>query len=283
MSQFLAYVQKRIKENKNFLCSITGQTGSGKSYSALRLGEQLDPDFSIDRVAFNPREFMRILESGRLKSGSVVVFDEAGVGMSHREWQSIGNRLINFVLQTFRHRNYIVIFTTPHMGFIDAASRKLFHCHMETVGINKKEKVCRLKPLLLQINQRKGDTYFKYLRILIPGQGLVPLKRLSVALPSKELRAAYEEKKTAYTSALNQEILQELEDRHAKKAPKLTARQQEVVDLLGEGYTVDAVAESLGCQERAVYDHMAAIEKKGWQITAVKDGVRVLSYEVAPP
>ena len=283
MSHFIRYVQKRIEDNKNFLCSITGQTGSGKSYSALRLAEVLDPNFSLDQVAFNPREFMKILQSGHLKSGSVVVFDEAGVGMSHREWQSVGNRLINFVLQTFRHKNYIVLFTTPHMGFIDASSRKLFHCHMETVGINKKDKVCRLKPLLLQINQRKGDVYFKYLRVLIPSQGVVPLKRISVPLPSPALRKEYEEEKTAYTSALNQEILEELEEKHKGKQGKLTPRQQEVVDLLCEGYTVDAISDGLDIHQNSVYAHIKAVENKGWRVNPVKDGAQVLSYEVVEP
>lgn len=282
MSVFLEYVRQRIRNNKNFLCSITGPTGSGKSYSALTLGQALDPAFSIERVAFSPLEFMEILDTD-LPAGSVIVFDEAGVGISSQEWQSVANRLINYVLQTFRHKNYIVLFTTPHMGFIAAQSRKLFHCHMETTGILKKARQCRLKPLLIQVNQRSGDVYFKYLRVKRPGQKPQKITRIRVPLPKKALRNAYERKKTAYTQELNKGILDDLRARHAKEKPTLTARQQEVVDLLSEGLTIDAVAENMQVSERNVYAHMELIQKKGWRIKAVKDGSRVECFEVTGP
>ncbi|MHB1470090.1 MAG: hypothetical protein ACYCSA_00950 [Thermoplasmataceae archaeon] len=42
----LQYIHKRIEENRNFIAIFTGDTGSGKSYSAIRLAEMVDTTFS---------------------------------------------------------------------------------------------------------------------------------------------------------------------------------------------------------------------------------------------
>jgi len=74
------FIHARIAKNKNFLAVFLGPTGSGKTYSALRFAETLDPEFGIDRVAFSTIEFMKILlYDESIKSGSVIVWDETGV------------------------------------------------------------------------------------------------------------------------------------------------------------------------------------------------------------
>src|SRR5437870_4384364 len=110
MSIITDYIRNRIRNNKNFLCAVLGPTGSGKTYTALRIAEEIDPSFGSSRIVFNPVDFMKILKG--LPSGSVIVFDEAGVGMSAQEWQKKANKIFNYVLQTFRFRNIIVFFTT---------------------------------------------------------------------------------------------------------------------------------------------------------------------------
>lgn len=280
-SYFLGYIKRRIKRNKNFLATITGSTGSGKSYSALRIAELLDPDFSIDRVCFTPREFLNQINRGNLKRGSVLIWDEAGVTLSSRQWQSIGNKLINYLLQTFRHRNYIVIFTAPHLAFLDAGSRKLLHCFMETLGINQEQQTVKLKPLMIQTSQRTGDAYFKYLRVIVPGQGVTPLKRYSAGMPSEELREAYERRKNEFTKSLNESIERDLagiED----NTRALTPRQEEIVELLRQGLVLPEVGEALGISLQSVHEQLKLIRKKGLQIKPVKEQGRnkVKAYEV---
>ena len=53
--------QKIYKRNKNFVMLFVGQTGSGKSYSALRLAEMLDDTFDINRVKFKAKDFMNTI------------------------------------------------------------------------------------------------------------------------------------------------------------------------------------------------------------------------------
>jgi hypothetical protein len=43
-----------------------------------------------------------------MKKGQAIMFDEAGIGMSAREWQRVQNRLIGYTAQLFRHKNLVV-------------------------------------------------------------------------------------------------------------------------------------------------------------------------------
>lgn len=205
------YARERIKKNKNFVMCFTGPTGSGKSWCALSYAELIDDDFDIDRVVFRAKDLMELINSGKLKSGSVILWDEAGIDLSNRNWQSTMNKVINYLLQTFRHRNFILIFTVPYTDFLDAASRKLFHANFETVGINRQKKTCTVKPKMLQYNANMNKFYAKYLKA-IKNHRKVKIRRWAVPAPSKELIKKYEEKKLEFTSNLNKDIMVSLND-----------------------------------------------------------------------
>lgn len=216
------------------MCCITGATGSGKTYTALSFAERWDKDFDSDRIVFTPKEFILLLNSGTLKKGSVIVADEFGVSMNSRNWQSVSNQMINYIMQTFRSRNYIVLFTSPDFGFIDASARKLFHCHMMTQGINKKEKECMIKPYMLQINQRTGDVYYKFLQIDVKGEGIKKINKIDVRLPSKKLVKDYEIKKEKFVTELNAEIEAKLfaEDNKSENKDKWIEERWQTIDIL---------------------------------------------------
>jgi len=52
----------------------------------------LDPNFSADRIVFNGQELMNLINSDKLKKGSVVIFEEAGIGMSSKNWKDSAYR-----------------------------------------------------------------------------------------------------------------------------------------------------------------------------------------------
>ena len=203
------YIRRRIQNNKNFLATITGPTGSGKSWTALSIAELTDPTFTAERIIFKGRELMKLINTGDLKPGSVIVWDEAGIDLSNRNWQSVTNKMLNALLQTFRHKNFILLFTVPFHDFIDVASRKLFHADFETQRINKLEEVVVIKPKLLQYNSNLAKWYRKYLKVKING-AIVKIRKWKVPKPSNGLIKAYEEKKNQYTKQLNQDIDGEL-------------------------------------------------------------------------
>ena len=210
------YIQRRIKNNKNFLATITVPVGSGKSWSALSMAELLDKDFNVDRIIFKARELMKLINEGNLKPGSVIIWDEAGIDLSNRNWQSVTNKMLNALLQTFRHKNFILFFTVPYHDFIDSASKKLFHADFETQKINKNQQVVIIKPKLLQYNSNLSKWYRKYLKVQI-NHKLVKIKRWAVPKPTDKLIKAYEEKKNLFTKNLNLDIDKQLEDLEPKE------------------------------------------------------------------
>lgn len=261
---FIRYMLSRIRLNKNNLCICTGPTGSGKSYSNLRLCQDADDTFDIKKVSFGPEQFMAIINSGELKGkGAAMVYDEAGVSFNARNWHSISNKMLNYFLQTCRSNNQILFFNAPDISFLDAGARKLFHIHLETAGIDHTRKEVILKPLCLQVAQGSGKVYKKYLKVKVfKGYGGVKkVKRIRVPLPDKELLAAYEEKKKGFVNQLNQEIYESI--KQGNKKP-LTEQQQKWYDLFQLGLSTEEIAEKLGINTRSSFSLKRFIRNKGY-------------------
>lgn len=228
----IQYIKDRIhNRNKNFVMIFVGATGSGKSYSALRLAEMLDPTFNINRVCFKAKDFMNKInelversEKGEQLSGKVVMWDEFGVEHNAREFMTISNRVINYFFQTSRHLNLIVIMTVPLLSFIDSATRKLSHSIAEMQGINSRTKTASVKVKMLQVNTLTSKEYPKYLRYRKKNKTFVS-KRLKFKLPSKELSEPYEIKKKAFTTGLNKDIMNRLIRSEEKDKPKGVLRE----------------------------------------------------------
>ena len=207
-----------FKLNKNWLGIICGGTGSGKSYSAIKLAEEIDPNFNIDQIVFSGEEFLEILTSKKLKRGSCIIWDEAGVGIPKREWYTISNKMINYVLQTFRYENLAVIFTVPTMSFIDSNSQKLFHCYIETMRIEqaKKRAICKVKRMIYFAQRDK--TYYMYYR-----NGNTVIAENSFGLASKKILEDYEKKKSGWANELKESALRDL--RKQKELSKSVKKQ----------------------------------------------------------
>jgi len=205
------------RQNKNWLGIITGETGSGKSYCAMALGEDIDKGFNIDNVVFSARGLIELLNSNKIKRGSCIVFDEAGVGLPKREWYSISNKLVNYILQTFRHQNLAVIFTTPSFDFVDVDARKLFHTYIQTMRIDYKKEIVYTKLFTIQYNPRYGKIYAKYFRM-----NGVKVNPYCIGKPSAKLIKQYEIKKKEFTTSLKKDaevIIREIEN-SKKEIPK---------------------------------------------------------------
>jgi ABC-type dipeptide/oligopeptide/nickel transport system ATPase component len=205
---WIKYIKGRIKRNKNFLCIISGPTGSGKSWSAMSIAEMLNDDFNTDRIIFRGKDLMREINTKKYdkRKGVVFIWDEAGVDLSSRNWQSVTNKMLNFLIQTFRHQNFILIFTAPYSDFLDVSTRKLFHAEFETVTINKNKQTVKIKAKQLQYNAGLKKWYKKYLKSIIKGKGVIKIKEWYVPKPSDELIDEYEERKKEFTAELNIDI-----------------------------------------------------------------------------
>jgi len=217
--RFIDGINDRIyKQNKNWMCVVVGETGSGKSYCAMRIGEILDPEFSIKRVCFTPKEFMDVLNSGELKKGSAIILDEAGISLSSREWFTVSNKLMNYILQSFRHRNLFCLFTVPSLSFIDSQSRVLFHHLIEPVKIIRSKNMVKCKIKEIQVNPQSGKSYYKRPR----ASNNVVLNRINISKPSLSLINDYELKKTRFTKEMGKDIQNTLNTLKIKQQRPIT-------------------------------------------------------------
>lgn len=214
------YVRNRVREkNKNFLMIICGETGSGKSYAGLDLARLIDGNFNTDRVAFTADQFMNILNSGKVKKGQCILWDEAGVGVPAREFYTIANRSISYVFQTFRHQNIAVILTTPHFGLLDSQIRAMIHCYAEMTHIDYEKKKSYMKIQRMQHDPKSGKTYFKYFRTSIGGR-IMKFTQFPSIMPDGKLLEKYEEVKNKQTELWNKKAQMEIESLERKQEKK---------------------------------------------------------------
>lgn len=128
---FIDLVKDRIyKTNQNCLICFVGQTGSGKSYSSITLALELDNNFSIDKIYFEIDKFIQDLSDNIFKKGDVIIIDDAGVSISNRDWQSVINRAIGIIVQSFRFLNLVLIINVPKISFIELQVRSLLHYYL---------------------------------------------------------------------------------------------------------------------------------------------------------
>jgi hypothetical protein len=275
------------KKNNSVLASFVGPTGSGKTYSAISSGDIVSRlnkvPFTIENVVFGLKELMELINSGTLKRGSVIIFDEPQASISSKDFQSVANKVFNLLISTIRHRNLIIFFCTPFESLLDKSTRKLFHARFETLSIDQKNKTCRLKPRFLEHSETK--TYVKQLCVSFKdNEGIKRFEKLfhwDVPKPSDSILEAYEQKKLEFTTRLNQNIMAKLDAFNqtgksmTEQAPTtettklLTPKQQEVLRVLSSIESTNKYEEAskrLGITIGAIAGHVKLARKKGWQV-----------------
>jgi len=220
--------------NNNWVAILTGETGSGKSWGAIRLAEILDPEFSVDQVAFNVEEFLDLASDKSYPDGSVIVLEEAGVAANARNWYDVANEVLNFVLQTWRHQNRGAIITAPELDLIDKQVRRRFHHYIEMVAKDEQENRTRGDVRYIDTDRMEGDNYFWHHRFKAPDGVVRRYRYIDFQPPTEDVREAYETAKDDYTSKLNERLLNELReetpDPEEDIGPKQAAER-----IIGEG------------------------------------------------
>lgn len=206
------YCRKRIKAVRPLNLVFTGETGSGKSYSAIRLASVLDPTFSEDHIVFDIESFLGLLEQRpRLPPGSVIMYDEAGVTANSRKYRDTMNIIFSGEAQSMRYRNYPVFYTVPKLSFIDSQVRGLVQMILESTSTRGK-----MKPLFILDNPDRNDPkpFYKYpsfIRTRNFRQEKVVVSRVTFQLPPKYIYMPYEKKKDEFLSNLRTANLEKID------------------------------------------------------------------------
>lgn len=202
------------------ITSITGspflKSGTGKSYTAGKLGEVLDPEFDIDKVVYYPKEFLevsdRIEEIG--KPCQVQVIDEGEITAPAYLYHTFTNKAIFYSLATFRYLRAMAIFVTPSFQWIDKRIRTL----VSHWGYTEKQMVTGSKAeVKLRLYRVKTDLfgdkiYFNKITMYDRSiNRLVTFKEFKVGLPSESFIEAYEKKARKFKQDLRKRLIPELE------------------------------------------------------------------------
>jgi len=265
---FLKYLHSRlIRKNKNVMGAELGPTGSGKSYRDLRKAElwyeyHFKEQFPTKNICFGVATAMKLLASGKLRKGEVIIFEEAGANLGSLDFQQRVSKMMIYVLQSFRSMNIGVFLNLPFLSMLNKSARMLLHYSFESAGIDFENKINKCKPKFHQVNQDTGKIYKKY-PIVKVGGSTKKIKRFNFSLPSEYLIIAYEEKKAKYLADLTKEYDRELNgviDKPKHIYPKEI--EWECYHLSKKlGWTLEKIGKKVGKSKSAVDRYIKKVEK----------------------
>lgn len=277
---FLRWLHNRlIFQNKNVLSAELGPTGSGKSWRDLRKAElwyhyHFNEKFPEENICFSIPDVIKLISSGKLRRGEVIIFEEAGANLGSLDFQNKVSKMFTYVLQSFRSMNIALFMNLPYLSMLNKQARMLLHYYGESKGIDKSKKLNKCSPKFLQIAQASGKVYRKKPQIINLYGEMQKLKIIAYSIPSKYLIDAYEEKKEQFLKDLTSDFTQVLENTKVNGARQvdgrkmITKRQEDALILqakyIDEPNTGDLIARDLKITSGAVTDKIKAAWKKGW-------------------
>jgi hypothetical protein len=138
-SPFVKFVADLLtnEDKQDFSIILSGEKGSGKSYSALYLAPRIadevakvlggtrDDYFSLDNCALleDSDGVNKILKNS--KKYQILISDDAGVSISNRDFATTSNKNFNKLLSTCRTMRWCLILTVPMRSHLDKQVREL--------------------------------------------------------------------------------------------------------------------------------------------------------------
>ena len=280
---------KRLDSGKNCLVALVGKTGSGKSFASVCIlywtyfymhGEPPTVEYMRKHWFFRAQDFLEKMNDEDLKKKELNLWDEMGTSASHKTHQTVQNRAISWLVQTFRNLEQLVIFTVPTLAFVDKSVRNLLHYQLETRKILMSEKICVIKPLEIQYNIRMDKTYYHNLRSpSVDGSGFMDeVDVVGIPLPPKEFVKAYEEDSWKFKAELNKQIQGMIEHANEKERMKslvgeelviagLKGKQKIIWDIINTGITdPKKIIEDFDLPSSTVYTTFTSLRNKGLDI-----------------
>jgi len=203
--------------NEHFMGCIVGREGFGKSHTALKIASNVDPEFTAERVFFNPKDLLEAFQSDDLGKGNIIILDEAGVGMGNRSWYEKEQILLNQVLQTVRDDNMGVLFTLPRLEELDSQTIGRLHAFIEMVDIDRQRGFATAKWKNVSLTRDgRGREYKQYPRIRVDGT-VQRITQIAFRPPNPELVKAYEARKESFKDDLYGEAIQAYDDAEEEK------------------------------------------------------------------
>ena len=187
-----------LRNNRNWISLLCGPTGTGKSYTALRMAELLDPEFNVHRCVFSTKEFLEVFHT--CHAGDFIIFDE-GEEFNARRGMKESNVQMGIIMAMLRFTQVNVIFTLPTLHMIDINARRLAHSYLYTIEVDRHRAVDwkRTRSGVYWYNiqnsrlpSKHSDDGLKFVMPLVKGK---KVRKVWFDAPNEDLLAQYEAKK----------------------------------------------------------------------------------------
>lgn len=279
----LPWIEHRIwDEQQNAMIAVIGMTGSGKSYAAIEIARLLversagskDRKFIFDiqvHVIFDIQTLIRIAYGEvALPRGTIIIFDDAGVGAGNRDWQDAYNVIMGKIAQSFRFMGFVFILTVPKTQFVDKQVREVLHAKLISVTNERGES--DIGTFDFQVAHQDGEDILFYAPEInytdFPSQKYeihadeMLLSSFHFNKPPESLTAPYEEKKQRELKGQVLELKEAIDEAEAMNRARLDAMTEKYNKMIDEG------ARMLAEKERSV--KMQALEAKEMEADARK-------------
>ncbi|HPJ87120.1 MAG TPA: hypothetical protein PLU55_03335 [Candidatus Pacearchaeota archaeon] len=249
----------RVKERNNSVnVRFVGDTGSGKSWSALAFCEicagMLNKKFTSERIYFSIKDVIDEVAQNEPPPGTIFFIDEQQVAASSKRHQSKRAEAYAIFLSTIRSNRYIIVTTLPFTDMELKQVRRFFHVEIETHGADLNTKTVRSTPRYQEYSRQKKDKIYSK-RLIIEyvddKTGIKRHRKLSywdIPKPSQGLVDVYERMKAQFKRNLYKKMSKELSEEGESGAnPKIVAQ--------------ETTLETLTDYQKAIYELMSGGEK----------------------
>ena len=226
-SPFAQYVAHRITDpddKQDFLASVSGPRGSGKSYSCLyiltRISEEIalilggspldyfNPDTNV--IALEDAQNVSELLANKAKYQCILI-DDGSVGLNSHDWNSKASKNFIRICTTMRTRRWCIIVNAPQQKNLDNSLRDFIQVSLNVVGSFHKGGFNLLKATRNQISV-SGKTYRHKLNY--DGH---KIDLWAAFAPNKEIVKRYDRVRDESAIRLNERIAKTGDSRTVKK------------------------------------------------------------------
>ena len=232
----------RVKRKNNSTnVRFVGDTGSGKSWSALSFCEMcaklLNRSFTEKDIYFSIKDVLDEISNNNPPRGTVFLIDEQQVEANARDHQSKRAKAYSLLLSTVRSKGYIIVTTLPFSDMELKSVRRFFQVEVETHGANLATKTVRSTPRYLEYSRSKADKVYRKMLVisyLNQSTGLMTNKKMSywdIPKAGQELIDSYELKKGTFQQKLYKRLSRELgEEEGSDEEDKPKAAASDIVE-----------------------------------------------------
>ncbi len=184
---------------------IIGAPGRGKSTLALKLCEDLDPKFNLERICYSVVDMVSLLArkgDRKLGPGSAIMFDEIvnESGSYSRTALSKHNQVMNFVIANMRARRIILVICLPKLTQLDKDIREVGLTGIfQMLYIDRQKQMAATKYKWRRSDEMTGNIVDPFPRLVDKeSKKKYKVTKINWGRPSKELEKAYKQKKQEY-------------------------------------------------------------------------------------